>query len=159
MEKGAKDFRAGEIEQKVRNFREFIKTPEGIQAKKKTGEMIKDRIRFKKILLEQRTDFEKQLVRIYQRQAIGWLDQSTEKNPFLSNHTADIDTSTTTILRIDEKRIANLEKCLRQCDQALFRIREGNFGKCMRCGEKISLQRLEIVPFAKYCVKCKSKSP
>lgn len=42
-------------------------------------------------------------------------------------------------------------------DDALKRIDEGTYGICDECGEKISKQRLNAVPFAAMCVACKSK--
>ena len=43
---------------------------------------------------------------------------------------------------------------LRQVDQALERVEEGNYGICEECGEKIDKKRLEILPFTHYCVHC-----
>jgi DnaK suppressor protein len=43
---------------------------------------------------------------------------------------------------------------LRQIDQALARVDEGNYGLCEKCGEKIDKKRLEILPFTPYCVHC-----
>ncbi len=41
-------------------------------------------------------------------------------------------------------------------DDALQRLFNGEYGICQDCGEKISKARLEVRPYAKYCVKCKS---
>jgi DnaK suppressor protein len=61
---------------------------------------------------------------------------------------------------------ANLEgeeELLRQVDaeyreleevrEALQRIEDGKFGKCVECGKPIPLGRLEAIPWAKYCVE------
>jgi len=45
---------------------------------------------------------------------------------------------------------------LEQIDDALERLEEGSYGICEECGQKISLARLKVRPFAKYCVSCKS---
>jgi DnaK suppressor protein len=37
---------------------------------------------------------------------------------------------------------------------ALERITEGTYGTCLRCDEDISLKRLKVVPWAKYCLRC-----
>lgn len=42
-------------------------------------------------------------------------------------------------------------------DDALKRIEEGSFGKCISCSKKIPQKRLNAVPYAKYCIQCKSK--
>lgn len=44
-----------------------------------------------------------------------------------------------------------------QIDEALNRISAGDYGECMECGEEIPEQRLELLPFAQFCVKCKEK--
>ncbi len=45
---------------------------------------------------------------------------------------------------------------LRNIDEALLKIEEGEYGICEECEEEIPIGRLKIVPFARYCVKCKS---
>ncbi|MEW5874523.1 MAG: TraR/DksA C4-type zinc finger protein [Candidatus Zixiibacteriota bacterium] len=42
-------------------------------------------------------------------------------------------------------------------DEALRRIADGTYGKCVSCGEDISPARLEAVPHARFCIKCKEK--
>lgn len=42
-------------------------------------------------------------------------------------------------------------------DEALRRIHDGSYGKCVECGEDISTARLEAVPHARFCIKCKEK--
>lgn len=42
-------------------------------------------------------------------------------------------------------------------DEALRRIRDGSYGKCLTCDEDISSARLEAVPHARFCIKCKEK--
>ncbi len=46
---------------------------------------------------------------------------------------------------------------LNQIDEALERIENGSYGICEECGCKISEKRLEVMPFARYCVPCKDK--
>lgn len=41
---------------------------------------------------------------------------------------------------------------------ALARIREGTYGDCVGCGNEIDLRRLEVVPWAKFCVVCQKES-
>lgn len=45
---------------------------------------------------------------------------------------------------------------LRNIDEAILRIQEGEYGVCEECAEEIPLGRLKVLPFARYCVKCKS---
>ncbi|MRR33293.1 TraR/DksA family transcriptional regulator [bacterium] len=44
---------------------------------------------------------------------------------------------------------------LRNIDEALLRIEEGEYGICEECGCDIPLGRLKVMPFAHYCVRCK----
>ncbi len=51
----------------------------------------------------------------------------------------------------------NLELQLRDVSQALDRIKDDNYGKCVECRTEISGKRLEARPAAKYCLKCVKK--
>lgn len=45
---------------------------------------------------------------------------------------------------------------LKQIKEALKRIENGTYGKCLECGDQeIDKERLEIVPEAAACIKCK----
>ncbi len=44
---------------------------------------------------------------------------------------------------------------LRNIDEALLRIAEGEYGICEECGCEIPIGRLRVMPFAHCCVKCK----
>jgi len=39
-------------------------------------------------------------------------------------------------------------------DEALARIRSGDYGRCQQCGEEIAPRRLEAAPWARHCVRC-----
>ena len=41
-------------------------------------------------------------------------------------------------------------------DEALMRLKDGEYGICEECEEEIPIGRLKVLPFARYCVKCKS---
>src|SRR6266568_4276136 len=45
---------------------------------------------------------------------------------------------------------------VRNIEEALLRIDEGEYGVCEECEEEIPLGRLKVLPFARLCVKCKS---
>lgn len=46
---------------------------------------------------------------------------------------------------------------LRAIENALGRIKEGSYGICEDCGEKIPRSRLEAMPFATTCVSCRTR--
>ena len=39
---------------------------------------------------------------------------------------------------------------------ALEQIEKGEYGICMSCGEEISPRRMEVRPFSRYCIECKT---
>lgn len=43
---------------------------------------------------------------------------------------------------------------LRGIDAALDRIKAGTFGTCVRCGEPVSIERLNAVPHTPFCKNC-----
>ncbi len=49
----------------------------------------------------------------------------------------------------------NIKK-LQKIDSALDRIHTGKYGKCIKCKEMISYERLEALPYALKCIKCQS---
>jgi DnaK suppressor protein len=49
----------------------------------------------------------------------------------------------------------NAGHMLASIDAALARIEEGTYGQCENCGEPISGERLEALPYATKCIKCK----
>lgn len=53
-------------------------------------------------------------------------------------------------------QIAEVETTERvQIQDALAKVREGNYGLCERCGCRIPIARLKALPFASMCVRCK----
>jgi DnaK suppressor protein len=41
-------------------------------------------------------------------------------------------------------------------DVALDQIEKGKYGICMSCEEEISQRRMEVRPFSRYCIDCKT---
>jgi len=59
-----------------------------------------------------------------------------------------------------EKRLAmekHLTDTLTDINKALNKARAGNYGTCDICGQAIEPGRLEAIPYANMCIKCKSK--
>lgn len=52
------------------------------------------------------------------------------------------------------RRIAADQQLRTNLIQALERIRKGHFGECVNCGSEIETNRLEAIPWARYCIRC-----
>ena len=87
----------------------------------------------------------------------GSLEDETEEIVGNSdNHLGD--TASATLDReIDYSLEENSEQVLRAIDGALRRIDEGTFGVCETCGQAISEERLEAIPYATQCIDCRRK--
>ncbi|MGH9037439.1 MAG: TraR/DksA family transcriptional regulator [Acidimicrobiia bacterium] len=46
---------------------------------------------------------------------------------------------------------------MEEVDRALGRMDAGTYGICERCGKRISVARLEALPYAALCIDCKSR--
>ena len=54
-----------------------------------------------------------------------------------------------------ELRIRDRErKLIGKIDEALERIERGTFGRCEECRQEIPADRLQAVPFTRYCIEC-----
>jgi DnaK suppressor protein len=53
--------------------------------------------------------------------------------------------------------VGNEEQMLIEIDAALTRIEEGKFGCCESCHQEIARERLEALPYSRYCVACAQK--
>ncbi len=79
---------------------------------------------------------------------------TTTEYEYYGNHMADIATETFE----HEKDLAlewNLRRQLQMTDEALHRFEEGTYGICANCGQRIPLERLEALPQATLCIRCK----
>lgn len=78
-------------------------------------------------------------------------EQSKERNPDRT------DLSTEFASR--ERKLALLsieQKTLTQIEEAMQRLANGMYGKCVHCGESIDPERLEVLPYATHCFYCQT---
>ena len=54
----------------------------------------------------------------------------------------------------EQSLLVNLQALLTEVQQALERIEQGTYGKCVNCGQPIPEERLEAIPWASRDVKC-----
>jgi DnaK suppressor protein len=52
---------------------------------------------------------------------------------------------------------AAASRTLGQVQDALHRIEDGTYGKCLTCGRQIEAARLEAIPWAQYCLADQEK--
>lgn len=116
----------------------------------------KDLMRFEKKLLAEKQKLLKQrghtneLLKQPQREAGGEIS---------SYRTHIADQGGETYQREFASQLTSQEsKVLIEIDEAIQRIQKGRFGICEMCQGKIPKARLEIIPYARFCVKCKQKS-
>lgn len=55
-------------------------------------------------------------------------------------------------------QLEGTRKLIAETEDALQRIADGVYGNCQTCGEPIALERLEILPHARYCVACQQSA-
>ena len=58
----------------------------------------------------------------------------------------------------DVEVLATEHDLLREIDDALARLEEGTFGKCVQCGQAIAEERLKALPYTPRCIRCARES-
>ena len=56
---------------------------------------------------------------------------------------------------VDSAILVQQRKELNEIEFALDKIKGGNFGICEMCEEPIGIRRLEVKPFARFCITCR----
>jgi DnaK suppressor protein len=103
------------------------------------------------VLREERENAETELAELDEQiRSFGDRDESSE---VADNHPGD-----------DSDRVSEQERLLtiRQqlgerkeaIEHAISKAGSGSFGICERCGSEIPIERLEVLPFARYCIEC-----
>jgi RNA polymerase-binding protein DksA len=110
-----------------------------------------------KRLLEERARVMKELG-IYEKSFAGTLQSSDGDLSSYSFHMAD--QGTDAMEREKEFLFASKEgRYLWHVNEALRRLYQSpeTFGVCQECGEPIAFERLDALPHARLCIKCKAK--
>jgi len=71
-------------------------------------------------------------------------------------HPADLGTENYDV-EVGLELMENEAQILNEIDDALARIDQGTYGICENCHREISRERLEAVPYARYCIRCARK--
>ncbi|MBR8639956.1 TraR/DksA C4-type zinc finger protein [Streptomyces tuirus] len=47
-----------------------------------------------------------------------------------------------------------IERVLKEIDAAFARVQDGSYGICQGCSTPVPVERLEILPYTRFCVPC-----
>ena len=112
-------------------------------------------IKYKKLLIKVREGIAGDISHIAKENLISQKESSGDLSGY-SFHMADMASDS-----YDRELSLNIageeQEIVYEIDEALKRIEEGKFGHCLSCDKKIPQKRLNAVPYAKYCIQCKSK--
>lgn len=111
--------------------------------------------RCEKKLLAKREALSKELGIIRESHLSSTIKDATGDLSSYSYHMADLGTDAM------EREMAFLMasktgRLIYHIDEALRRIKDGSYGKCVNCKKSISPARLQSVPHARMCIDCKS---
>ncbi len=111
---------------------------------------------FKRRLLKLKNEHEKEIEGLGQNCLHTCAKDQTGDLSSYSIHIADIAGD----VYEQEKEIgimSNASLTLQKINEALLRIGRGDFGTCQDCQKEIGIDRLEAMPFARFCIDCERK--
>lgn len=111
--------------------------------------------KYREVLLKEKEEIQNIINAINDIQKRGSKESSGDLSGY-SQHQADLGSDTDE----SERRVYILEKELKNIksiNSALKRIYDKTYGVCEICGEYIPARRLKIIPYARYCIKCKEE--
>jgi RNA polymerase-binding protein DksA len=115
-----------------------------------------DTERFRTILVEERQRVLDAISYLHEETPGSLEDETEEIVGSVDNHPAE--TASATLDReIDYTLEENSEHVLAEIEAALERIEEGTYGTCRTCGQPISEERLDAIPYATQCIDCKRR--
>lgn len=122
-------------------------------AKKLTAEQLKH---YEEIILKELHESVAYIENINKDQSIGARESSGDLSSY-AYHQAD-QGSDTNLMEQTVMMMEGTRDKIRLLNDAMRRIADGSYGICEMCGENIQETRLEVIPYATYCVACKEKS-
>ncbi|MEU5100550.1 TraR/DksA C4-type zinc finger protein [Streptomyces sp. NPDC020996] len=58
---------------------------------------------------------------------------------------------------LSEQRSA-MQRALKEIEEAFARVENGTYGTCLGCTQPIPAERLEILPYTRFCVACRRRT-
>ena len=107
--------------------------------------------KYQALLEEKKEEISKQLSGLRKK-----IKKSLDEDRVYERNTGDPDSdfiNESSELAKDELMIRNLEKTLRDIEDALIAIEEGYYGICQKTGKTIDTERLKAIPWAKYSIE------
>lgn len=112
--------------------------------------------KFRKLLLQKREDVVSDVTHITEDTRRSSQKEASGDLSAYSLHMADV--ASDSYDREFSLNVASGERnTLLDIDDALKRMKDKTYGKCIMCGKSISKKRLLAVPHAKMCIPCKRK--
>lgn len=112
--------------------------------------------RFEKLLQARREELLKDIELLKDRNLSKTTKEATGDHSHYSFHMADL--ATDAMEREKAFHFASKSgRLLHHINEALRRIKNKTYGKCVRCGRNIDIKRLTALPHARYCIECKSQ--
>ncbi len=131
------------------------KAADKVQAKPVKGYSQRDLAHFKNIILEKRKEILEELQILKENMMDVTTGEYIIENSTYSMH---MEQGTDAMEREKTFLFASREgKFLNYLEDALKRIEKGSYGFCTDCGKLIEKERLEAVPHAQLCIRCKTK--
>jgi DnaK suppressor protein len=119
-------------------------------AKKETEE--ERNLRLRRLLVEKRKEILKEIKNDTSRYIKG------ESKQLVDTALDDGDWSIVDLAEdINLMHLSSHRDDLQKLDEAIRKLNEGTYGICEDCGDEISEKRLNIMPYAIYCIDCKEK--
>lgn len=112
------------------------------------------------------TKFEKEMQKVLLKQRAELLNNikmreqnnnSVSSSDNSSKDDADIMSAELEAIKESSMRSYEVNR-LKALENALGRISQGSYGKCMKCGKKITQERLRAIPWALLCIDCKNET-
>ena len=109
---------------------------------------------YESLLRKERKSLIQEIESIEEKIKIDSPEGNVDSNPH-PYHWADI-ASQEEDKEMDSQILSQMSRKLEMIDIALEKIKLGTYGKCEICGNFIEKERLEIIPYARYCKNCRA---
>lgn len=111
---------------------------------------------FRDKLYKEKKQVEELINKIKEFEPVKFSSEANSELSIYSNHPADIGQEFSDKAKGIALEKTELEK-LHEIKESLYDMEHGTYGICRICKKQIPDDRLEAVPYAKYCVQCKNE--